>query len=327
MKHTHFIIIALIGLLVVAGCSAPQQTTQQTQNQKIIAAATFWPLYDLTKDIVGDKGTVYSIVPTGVEPHSYEPSPGDIQKLNNADVFVSMGIEFEEFEEDLVDAVNPNVKVIAAGKGIRLLKISDDHGHEEHDDEHEEEEHEEEGHEDEHEEEEHAHSGEDPHIWLSPKNAQKMVLNVMKGLVEADSANGEYYLQNGQKLIDNLKELDQEFKGGLASCDKDVILVNHNAFSYLGRDYGFSTIEISGLKPEAEPTPKQLAELIEEAEEHDLKFVFYEELVDSRIAKTIANEVGAEVLALSPVASDLSVSYDKLMRNNLQNLRVALECQ
>ena len=318
MKRVFVVLLVLIGLLVVAGCSASQTTTQQTvQDGEVTVAATFWPLYDLTRTIVGSSGTVYSIVPPGVEPHSYEPSPGDVQKLNNANVFVTLGIEFEEFEEDLVDAVNPNVHVLSAGDGIALLELSEDH-----DDHHGEEEHEEE-----HEEEEHHHSGEDPHIWLSPKNAQKIALNIMKGLAEVDPAHGQTYVQNGQNLISGLKALDQEFMQGLASCNKDVILVNHNAFSYLGRDYGFETIEISGLHPEAEPTPRQLAELIEEAEEHDLGYVFYEELVDSRVARTIAQEVGAQVLPLSPVASDLSTGYVQLMRQNLQNLRIALECQ
>ncbi len=313
MKHTSLIIIALIGLLVVASCSVPQKTTQQAvQNEKISVATTFWPLYDLTKSVMGDKGIVYSIVPAGVEPHDYEPNPGDLTKLSDSDAFVIMGIEFAEFEEDLRN-VNPNAKIISASTGISLLKSEEEEEHEE----------------EEAEEEEHGHTGEDPHIWLSPKNAQKMALNIMVGLVEANPANAEYYLQNGQKLIDNLKALDQEFKEGLASCDKDVILVNHNAFSYLGRDYGFSTIEISGLEPETEPTPKQLAELIEEAEEHNIKYVFYEELVDSRIARIIAEEVGAQTLELNPLegTSDPSATYFSLMRENLANLEVALECR
>ena len=310
MKNTYLAILVLIGLLVLAGCSAPQKTTQQpVQNEKISVAATFYPLYDLTKSIIGDKGTVYSIVPAGVEPHDYEPNPSEFTKLSNSEAFVIMGIEFAEFEEDLGN-VNPNAKIISASTGISLLKAEEEEGHEE-------------------EEAEDEHTGEDPHIWLSPRNAQKMALNIMTGLIEGNPSNGEYYLQNGQKLIDDLKALDQEFKAGLASCDKDVILVNHNAFSYLARDYGFSTIEISGLEPETEPTPKQLAKLIEEAEEHDIKYVFYEELVDSRIARTIAEEVGAQTLELNPLegTSDPSATYFSLMRKNLANLEVALECQ
>ena len=311
-----FLIIALVILTIIMFTYGTGINVGDDEN--LIVATTFWPLYDLTKSITGDSVTVFSIVPAGVEPHAYEPSPRDIQKLNNADIFVTLGIEFEEFEEDLVLGVNQDVKVVQSGTGITLLKLSEEEDHEE---EHEDEEHNEEEHED-----EHGHSGEDPHIWLSPRNAQQMVNNIMNGLLQADPENSEIYLNNGQQLINDLAALDQEYRDGLSSCNKDVILVNHNAFSYLGRDYSFDTIEISGLEPEVEPTPQQLVELIEEAEEHELKYVFYEELVDSRVAKTIAKEVGALVLPLSPIASDLGVSYTDLMRQNLANLKIALEC-
>src|SRR3989344_2654780 len=182
MKYIYLIIIALIGLLVVAGCSAPQKTTEQTvQNEKISVATTFWPLYDLTKSVMGDKGIVYSIVPAGVEPHDYEPNPSDLTKLSNSDAFVIMGIEFAEFEEDL-GSVNSNARIISASTGISLLKSEEKEEHEEG-----------EG------EDEHGHTGKDPHIWLSPKNAQKMTLNIMMGLAETNTANAEYYLQSGKK--------------------------------------------------------------------------------------------------------------------------------
>ncbi len=339
MKKIYLILTLLIGLLVVAGCTNQINSAQPTASGKINIAATFYPVYDLTKSIAGSSANTYSIVPPGVEPHGYEPSPGDIQKLNRADVFVTLGIEFEEFEEDLVESVNPTVSVIPAGANIALLQFSEEkHEHDGHEEESHEDEHHGHGHEDEeehieeHEENEadhddHHHSGDDPHIWLSPKNAQKMAFNIMQGLTQADPANKESYLANGQQLMTELQALDKEFQVSLSSCNKDVILVNHNAFSYLARDYGFTTIEISGLEPEAEPTPKQLAKLIEEAQEHGLKYVFYEELVDSRVARTIAREVGATVLPLSPIASDLSTSYSELMGTNLENLKIALECQ
>jgi zinc transport system substrate-binding protein len=168
----------------------------------------------------------------------------------------------------------------------------------------------------------------DPHIWLSPKNAKLMVNNIKNGLMAADPKNADVYLANAQKLSQELDELDAEYKTGLAACAKDVVLVNHNAFSYLARDYGFEIITIHGLEPEAEPTPGQLQELIEEAKEHDIKYVFYEELVDPRVAQTIANEVGAQTLELNPLESGSSGdNYVALMQENLENLQLALECE
>jgi len=305
------IILSLIALLV-SGCAAPSSGTKAVEANtynKILVAATFYPLYDLTKSIVGDKGEVYSIVPAGVEPHDYEPRPSDLKKLNLADAFVTLGLEFAELEQDLVDTGNPGVKVISASKRISLLQSIQEGVVEKGD--------------------KLVTTGLDSHIWLSPKNAQQMVLNIMTELANIDSANAEYYLNEGQKLVEGLKSLDQEFTIGLVSCQKNVILVNHNAFTYLGRDYGFDIISIQGLEPEVEPTPQQLVRLIEEAEEHDLKYIFYEELVDPRIAQTIAKEVDAQVLELNPLegTADNSATYISQMKKNLKNLKIALGCE
>ena len=294
-------------MILLAGCSlAPQKT------DSFVVAATFFPLYDLTKSIVGEGGEVYPIVPSGIEPHDYEPNPSDLETLNSADAFVTMGIEFAEFEEDLVAAVNPSIAVISAGNGIPLLEASQD----EHDGQ-------------ELGEDEHRHGGEDPHIWLSPKNAQLMVSNIAAGLKKADPPSAALYQRNSEELMSELRALDAEFTQGLISCNKDVILVNHNAFSYLARDYGFRIIAVSGLEPEAEPTPKQLSTLVDQAKENDLHYIFYEEMVDPRIASTIAQEVGAEILGLSSLegASSASDTYISLMKENLKNLEAALECQ
>ncbi len=305
MKHTYLIIFALIAVFVVAGCSAPQTAiSQAVQTERISVATTFYPLYDLTKSILGDKGTAYSIVPAGVEPHDYESNPTDFQKLSDADAFVTMGVEFAEFEDKLISSAPASVKVISAGQGISQLSASDD------------------------EQEEHF-GGKDPHIWISPKNAQKMANNIMNGLIQVNPDNSQYYLQNGQKVINDLNALDTEFADGLKNCHKDTILVGHNAFSYLGRDYGFKTLFLSGLEPEAEPTPQELAALVNAAKEKDIKYVFYEELVDPRISKIIADEVGAQTMVLSPLegTTNPNDNYFTLMRQNLKNLEVALECQ
>ena len=295
-------LLLIILAVALVGCAKPQKP-ETTQNDAITIATTFYPLYDLTKSITGNKDIVYSIVPAGTEPHEYEPTPSDIQKLNNAYAFVTLGNEFKEFEEDLIKSVNLDVKIIPAGKDISLLKISDEEGH--------------------------LQNGNDPHIWLSPKNAQKMAVNIMNGMVDADPTNAQIYLKNGQTLIEQLKLLDKEFKDSLTTCKKDVVLVSHNAFAYLARDYSFRTITISGLEPEAEPTPQQLANLINEAKQYSIKYVFYEELVDPRIAETIAREVGAEILKLSPIEgiTNPSDTYLTLMKQNLNNLKTALECK
>lgn len=302
MNHKTIMTLSLLSLILLAGC-AKQPLPQEQQNNTLHIAATFYPLYDLTKTIVGDKGTVYAIVPAGAEPHDYEPNPSDFQSLEDADAFVTMGIAFAAFEDKLKNDVPSTVTIIPAGTGIQQLKASDA--------------------------EETLPGGLDPHIWLSPKNAQVMVTNIMNGLIQLDPDNQAYYQHNGQALITELQALDDAYTTGLQHCDKDAILVTHNAFSYLARDYGFRTIYISGLEPEAEPTPQQLATLIDEAKTNNMTYVFYEELVDPRIANTIAKEVGAKTAVLSPLegTTNESATYDSLMRQNLHQLEVAMGCQ
>ncbi|QQR92315.1 MAG: zinc ABC transporter substrate-binding protein [Candidatus Iainarchaeum archaeon] len=317
-KMKWFVAIGLIAVIVAMGCISNPQPTGQ--NHSMAIATTFFPLQDLTKKIVGDTAEVFSIVPSGIEPHDYEPSPQEFVSFQNARAFITMGLEFEHLEGEFIESRSAPITVIHAEKGIVLLD-----GDEEHEHEHEEEHMEEHAHEEEHEEE---HTGKDPHIWLSPKNMQVMAQNISAGLMNAFPDNATLYEQNTQQLIANLMQLDQEYAQGLSQCNKDIVLVSHNAFSYLANDYGFQTIHISGLEPESEPTPDQIRELVDAAKEHDLKYIFYEELVDPRVSNAIAQEVGAQTLELNPAegSSNPDEDYFSIMRENLNHLKLALEC-
>ena len=318
------IAVFLIGaILVLSGCGKsiqePVDRPEESLDQnRLRIAVTFYPLEEATRMVTGDSADVFSVIPAFSEPHGYAPSPREILDFNKADVFVTMGLEFENLEEDLISSAE-NVIVINAAEGIELIE-GREHGpdeDEEHDDE-----------EGEHDEDEDSHAGKDPHVWLSPENVRQMVENVKKRLVEIDPENAAFYEQNANESLEELVKLDEEFRTGLASCGKDVVLVSHNAFSYLARDYGFEIVSLSGLSPEAEPTPQQIKGLVDSAREHELKYVFYEAFVDPRVSTAIASEVGAEVLELNPIegASDQDATYFSMMRKNLENLKIAMEC-
>lgn len=309
-RNTYATILAFtIALLFISGCSF-----ETSENKKI--ATTFGPLSDATKAIVADKYEIFSVIPAGVEPHSYEPSAKDFRDIAEAEAFIVLGIGFEKTEERLIDA-NPSLIVIDPSKGIELL----DHDEEEH-------EHEEDIKEETHEEEGHTHTGKDPHVWLSPKNMKIMATNIAQGMYELDLENKQFYEDNLNSYLQKLDELDMEYSKGLKECERDTILVNHKAFAYLANDYGFNQISISGLEPESEPTPREIEKLILEARKHDLKHIFYDELVDKRVSQTIAREVGAEVLELSHAdTNEEGKDYFFVMRKNLNNLKIALECR
>lgn len=302
---TKFILMIIL-IVFISGCAS-----QQPADDKITIATTFYPLYDLTRAIAGNNANVYSIVPLNAEPHEYETTPQDVIKLNNAEVFVTMGISFAGFEDQLIKSASSNVHVIPAGEGIPLIDVplidvKDELG-------------------DLNDEE---ISGKDPHIWVSPKTAIIMAEHIRDGLIAADPEHTQGYQENAEQLIQSLTELDQNFTTTLSHCNQDTILVAHNAYSYLGRDYHFKTIFISGLTPESEPTPQQIKRLIDQAQEHHLKYIFYESMVDPKVSQTIAEQIGATALPLSPVegVEDPHETYIEVMNENLNKLKLALDC-
>ncbi|MBI5227845.1 zinc ABC transporter substrate-binding protein [Candidatus Micrarchaeota archaeon] len=297
MKKIKFVIFGLIVLLLV-GCSAP---VKENQNGKLTVVTTIYPVYDITKNLTFGLADVSSLIPAGVEPHEYEPTPSQVADLQNANVFVISGLGFDAVEGKLASSLSKKVNVIVASEGIGLMDATGEEAKE---------------------------MPKDPHIWLSPQRMIIMTQNIKDGLEQTDPGNKNKYETNAAAYVSELQKLDEEYKNVLSNCNKDTILTTHNAFSYLSKDYGFKQTSISGLNPDAEPSPQKLAELVDAAKKDKIKYVFYEELVDPRIAQTIASEVGAQALELNPIEGSKNPkdNYFKMMRRNLVNLRLALEC-
>lgn len=292
-------------LLLLAACTTHQQT------EELVVGTTFFPLQELTKAVVGSEGAVLSLVPPGVEPHSFEASPRVIAQMSQANAYVSLGIEFEAFEERLLESLPSSVIIIPSATGIALIEIEDSNEEKAHDED----------------EDDQGHEGVDPHIWLSLTNAQQMVENIRAKLSSEFPEKADAFNTNALEYTQQLLQLDEEFREELASCEKNSILVTHDAYSYLAKDYGFRTISISGISPEVEPTPGQIKLLVDEAREHNIKYIFFEELVDPRVANTIAREVGAKTLVLSPIeGGEKGATFLSLMRENKENLKIAMEC-
>jgi zinc transport system substrate-binding protein len=323
MKKLMMILIVILLSFLLFGCVENGMNEKQDE-EKIEVMASFYPFYDIAKNIAGETVIVNVLVPPGSEPHSFNPSPQDILKISKADIFIVTGTEFEDWEERIVENVNPNAIIVKANNGIELLLAEFKHSHE-----HEKDEYNEDHHGDEHinEEHEHSHGLYDPHFWVSPTNVIKITDNITNALIEADSKNSKYYLANSINYKTQIMTLHNNFEKELANCEKSEIITTHAAFAYLGKDYGFEQITILGLSPDSEPTSNQIINLIKEANYHGLKHIFYEELVDPRVSKTIASEVGAKTLVLNPVAgSKDNKSYIDIMTQNLNNLKIGLEC-
>lgn len=301
-------------LCVFSACTSGGETAD---NGKLKVYTSFYPIYDFTSKIGGDKIEVTNIVPTGTEPHDWEPTPKDMQAIANADMLVYNGLGMEHWVEKVTNAVgNDKLVLVESSNGINLIT--------EHTDDHKEEEEHfgEDGH-------NHDHDT-DPHVWTSIRNAITQMENIKNALCEADSENAAYYEENFNKYKLEFEALDKEFESFIASCEKKDIIVAHDAFSYLCKDYGLNQIAINGLSAEAEPEPSRMAEIVEFARENDIKVIFFEELVSPKVAQTIAKEIGAETMVLNPLEglSDEEVvsgdDYLSVMRKNLEAIKKAL---
>ncbi|MDQ0926146.1 zinc transport system substrate-binding protein [Bacillus atrophaeus] len=271
-----------------------------------------------TKQVVKDKGDVDLLIPSSVEPHDWEPTPKDIANIQNADLFVYNSKYMETWVPSAEKSMDKDhATFVNASKGIDLMEGS-----------HEEEEEHEHGDEEEH---EHEHSHEmDPHVWLSPVLAQKEVENITAQIVKQDPDNKEYYEKNSKEYIAKLKDLDKLYRTTVKKASKKEFITQHSAFSYLAKEYGLTQVPISGLSPDQEPSAANLAKLKTFAKKHNVKIIYFEEVASSKVADTLAGEIGAktEVLntleGLSKEEQDKGTGYIEIMEKNLDALKDSL---
>ena len=173
----------------------------------------------------------------------------------------------------------------------------------------------------------------DPHIWLDPILVKQQVNVIRDGLIQVDPDNKEHYEENARIYNDKLDALDMKIGSALSSCQKDTIVPYHNAFTYLGERYDIHIMALGGMAPDAEASAAEIAEFVDFVKDNDIKVIFSEELVDPRLAEVIAEEANAQVLLFSPLEAlnkdeaGTNVSYIDKMEDNLDSLKVALECQ
>jgi zinc transport system substrate-binding protein len=308
MRQAPVVAVALLPLL--AGCTAPAGAAVPD------VVVTFYPLAFLAEGIAGPHLRVATLVPPGTEPHDWEPSPRDIESVRGARVFVHNGAGLEPWAERLAAELPPGVRVVEATHGLEL------HAGEDHAD------HDAPG-------EDHAAAeGEevDPHAWLDPFLYQQMATNVLQGMRSADPGNASAYEVRAADVHARLAALHDMFAAGLRECRSRDILTTHAAFGYLADRYGITQHSISGLSPEAEPSPARIRDAVELARRLNATHIFFETLVSPRVAQTIAREVGAQTLVLNPIegltAEDRAANRDyvALQEQNLANLRLALGC-
>jgi len=295
------LVVAGILILIFGGIFKP---SSQVQSGKIQVAASFYPVYFLSKEISGDKADVFNITPAGAEPHDYEPTAQDMAKIENSKMIVLNGGGLEAWADNAKQNFGDKAVIIIAGEGLADKTMVED--------------------------------GEqriDPHVWLNPILVKEMANRILDGFIQIDPVNEDYYRANAESLILELEKLDNEYKQGLADCKNRNIITSHSAFGYLASAYGLNQVSVTGLSPDEEPSVQQLAEVAKFARDNNVKYIFFESLLSPKLSETIATEVGAKTLVLNPIeglsSEDISQGKDYFteMENNLANLKTALECR
>ena len=311
---------ALVSAAMLTGCTRaaapnPAAKAEAMESKKMLKVmASFYPMYDFAAKIGGDKAEVITLVPSGTEPHDWEPAATDIRNLEEADLFIYSGAGMEHWVDDVLASLdNKDLISVEASEGVALR---DGHRH---------------SHEDEGAVEPEEEGQYDPHVWLSPLNAEKEMENIKNAYIKADPDNRDYYEANYELYASRFADLNQKFKDTLSSLPNKDIVVSHEAFGYLCDAYGLNQVVLEGLSPDSEPSPARMAEIIDFVRANHVRVIFFEELVSPKVAETIAKETGSSVQVLNPLEGlsdeelESGADYFSMMEENLKRLEAALK--
>lgn len=311
-------IILIIVMTIIVMCFKTESVVKDEEKLQIVA--TLFPQYDFAKQIVKNKADVKLLLNSGVETHNYEPTGKDmITILSNSDMFLYTGTNLEPWTEKIVQNLETtNCKIVNVSDGIELITIEEfEERHinseiliEEH-------------------EEEHKHQEiYDGHIWQNPKNAVKMLDNVLKALCEIDPDNAEYYTKNAEEYRNQILELDGELRNIVNQSERKEIAVGGEfAYAYLVEEYGINFVSVYTNCGEGEdPSIAKVKSVIDYINKYNIPVVYYEELSEGTVAKMIAEETEAEPLVLYSIHNGDTEkdTYVSLMSKNLENLKKGL---
>lgn len=323
-----------------------QSVNSNEDSDKETIYASFYPIYNLTKQIAGDKFNVKSFTNLNTEVHDFEPSAKDMADLSKAKVLFLSGADLESWKDKVEKA--SKIEMVDTSKGIDLIKTEDeedhDHEHEDSEDKHEHEDSEEDEHEDSEKEEDHDHEdGEeghhhhhhhglyDPHVWLSPKNGIIQAKNIAEKLSEIDPDNKDYYMGNFEKIKKELEEIDKNYGEKLKNKENKKFLVDHEAFSYLARDYGLEQIPLTSITSTNEADAKTMKNAIDFVKNEKISAIFYEKGGSDKNVKTLANELSLDAKAINTIeyASDDDLknekTYQEMIKENLELMESSLK--
>ncbi len=320
MKSVVFYILVLFLLLSCGKKNDPEEGINST----LTVVTSNFAIYDFARVVGGEKVNVEMLLSPGVEAHSYEPTPRDMVKIGKSDLFICISKEAEPWIATLIRGTSlSNDQLVESGEDVRFLGHDDD-DHSEH----------RESCNDNH-DDDNDHGGLDPHIWLDPVRAQQMVATITSSLIRVHPEDSIGYRRRSDSLITELEALHKRFESTFEKVEGPTILyAGHFAFGYFSDRYGVETVSpYSGFSPNAEPSPRKVADLVSLMKSGEHRVIYYAELVEPRVAETIVRETGAEMALLHGIHNVSSTekmgtfSYLSGMEQNRINIENGLVIQ
>ena len=313
------IVIPILMLLSITNGYAQQNENNDTKQspEKIKVIASFYPFYEIAKEIGGNNTIVTSVIPIGVEPHDWEITPQQIPDILESDMIIYNGIGFdawfgkkEQFHNSFLVDISKDLQLIKMGQQHESENLAQDLQHDDH------------------------LSRYDPHIWLDPILVKNISNTISNALIKVDPDNTNTYKQNTENFNQQLDALDSLIKKSLANCELHDFITFHEAFQYFANRYGLNQHAVHGSSPEGEILPQQIIKIISLAKDLGIDTIYSEELKDPRLSQTLASEIpNGKVLLLSPIEGineeeqKKGIGYIDKMKMNLENLKQGLKCK
>lgn len=308
--------LLIIGLLFLSACRVP---AEEKATDRLQIVTTIFPPYDFARTVAGDAADVSMLLRPGMESHSYEPSPADIIRIENCDLFIYNGGESDTWVDALLDTIDTsNCRVLRMMECVPVLEEETVEGIQTAG-----------GHED----EEEGHGAEyDEHVWTSPKNAIRITEKIADFMIELDPKHQDGYKERRDRYIEELRALDQMFSDITAHAKhKLMVFGDRFPFLYFTKEYGLDyRAAFPGCSAESEPSAKTVAYLIDKIRKEQIPCIFYIEFSNQKLAKTLQEETGVAALQfhschnVSKDEAAAGCTYLSLMQKNAENLKEAL---
>ncbi|MGD8150048.1 metal ABC transporter substrate-binding protein [Ornithinimicrobium sp. Y1694] len=292
--------------------------TAAAGSETLEVITSIYPLEYLATRIAGEHADISTLTSPGADPHDVELTPRVVGHIGAADLVIySAGLQSAVDQAVDTQAAGYALDVSGAADLLELGESESEHSGHDHDDEHA-------GHAG------HDHGPEDPHFWLDTQRYGQVAVAIADQLGAIDPDNAQHYTANADDLIADLEELDEEFQAGLATCETRDLVATHEAFGYLAHRYDLHQLGITGISPDAEPSPARLAEVSAQVRALDVTTIYAEPNLPEDIARTVAQETGTQVAILDPLEGltpdSAGADYLEVMRANLESLRTGLGC-